>query len=87
MVLHAVSRPRLYRAPVSAVRQSRATGRDRDALLLGAVKYGFKVVIVVVNTVFLYWAKSAFRQHHPQTADAATTTRIHQNHLEGVAER
>ena len=44
-----------------------------DALALGAVKYGFKAVIAVVDTAFIYWAKSAFRQRHPRSASAATT--------------
>lgn len=35
-----------------------------EALMLGAVKYGFKVVIAAIDTVFLYWAKAAFRKRH-----------------------
>lgn len=35
-----------------------------EALMLGAVKYGFKIVIAAIDTVFLYWAKAAFRQRH-----------------------
>lgn len=38
----------------------------RDALMLGAVKYGFKIVIAAIDTVFLYWARATFRQRHPQ---------------------
>lgn len=43
-----------------------------DALMLGAVKYGFKVVIAAIDTVFIYWARAAFRRRHPEavTADA-----------------
>jgi queuosine precursor transporter len=37
-----------------------------DALMLGVVKYGFKIVIAAIDTVFVYWAKAAFRQRHPQ---------------------
>lgn len=42
----------------------------RDALMLGAVKYGFKVVIAAVDTAFIYWARSAFRQRHERAAAA-----------------
>ena len=45
----------------------------RDALMLGAVKYGFKIVIAAIDTVFLYWAKAAFRQRHPQGALSEAT--------------
>ena len=37
-----------------------------EALMLGAAKYGFKIVIAAIDTVFLYWAKAAFRQRHQQ---------------------
>lgn len=33
----------------------------RTALALGAVKYGFKVVIAAIDTVFIYWARAAHR--------------------------
>ena len=39
-----------------------------EALMLGAVKYGFKVVIATIDTVFLYWAKAAFRKRRQQDA-------------------
>ncbi len=32
------------------------------ALALGAVKYGFKVVIAMIDTLFMYWAKWSHRQ-------------------------
>jgi uncharacterized integral membrane protein (TIGR00697 family) len=32
------------------------------ALALGAAKYLFKVIIAIVDTVFIYWAKAAHRQ-------------------------
>ena len=34
------------------------------ALALGAVKYGFKIVIAAIDTAFIYWAKAAFRARH-----------------------
>ena len=34
------------------------------ALKLGAAKFGFKVVIAAIDTVFLYGAKGMFRKHH-----------------------
>ena len=45
----------------------------RDALMLGAVKYGFKIVIAAIDTAFLYWAKAAFRQRHPRNTLAEAT--------------
>jgi uncharacterized integral membrane protein (TIGR00697 family) len=39
-----------------------------EALMLGAVKYGFKVVIAAIDTAFLYWAKAAFRKRQQQDA-------------------
>lgn len=36
----------------------------RTALALGAVKYGFKVAIAMIDTVFIYWAKHVHRQRH-----------------------
>lgn len=41
-----------------------------EALMLGAVKYGFKIVIAAIDTVFLYWAKAAFRQRHSKELSA-----------------
>jgi uncharacterized integral membrane protein (TIGR00697 family) len=43
-----------------------------EALMLGAVKYGFKVVIAAIDTAFLYWARASFRQR--QAKDAAAET-------------
>jgi len=34
----------------------------RTALALGAVKYGFKVAIAAIDTVFIYWAKAAHQR-------------------------
>ena len=34
----------------------------KTALALGAAKYVFKIVIALIDTVFLYWARSAFRK-------------------------
>ena len=34
----------------------------RTALALGAVKYGFKVTIAMIDTAFIYWAQSTHRQ-------------------------
>ncbi len=35
------------------------------ALALGAVKYGFKIVIAAIDTIFIYWARAWFRGQHP----------------------
>lgn len=35
------------------------------ALQLGAVKYGFKIVIAAIDTIFIYWARAWFRRQHP----------------------
>ena len=35
------------------------------ALQLGAVKYGFKIVIAAIDTVFIYWARAWFRRLQP----------------------
>jgi uncharacterized integral membrane protein (TIGR00697 family) len=40
------------------------------ALQLGAAKYGFKIVIAVIDTAFIYWAK---RLHQRRLADNRTT--------------
>ena len=47
----------------------------RDALMLGAVKYGFKIVIAAIDTAFLCWAKAAFRQRQPKGALARPEAR------------
>ncbi|MCG8371306.1 MAG: queuosine precursor transporter [Proteobacteria bacterium] len=39
------------------------------ALLLGATKYVFKMVIAAVDTLFIYWARAAFR-HRAATGSA-----------------
>jgi uncharacterized integral membrane protein (TIGR00697 family) len=39
-----------------------------DALMLGAAKYLFKVVIAAIDTVFIYWARALFRRQHPAAA-------------------
>jgi uncharacterized integral membrane protein (TIGR00697 family) len=44
-----------------------------EALMLGVVKYGFKVVIAAVDTVFLYWARAAFRKRHSNDAAIEAT--------------
>lgn len=41
----------------------------RTALELGAVKYGFKVLIAMIDTAFVYWAR---RLHRRQSAPAPT---------------
>jgi len=39
------------------------------ALKLGAVKFGFKMVIAMIDTTFIYWARSLFKRNLvPQTA-------------------
>lgn len=42
----------------------------RTALALGAVKYGFKVAIAMIDTVFMYWAKWS---HHQRFGDQPET--------------
>lgn len=42
----------------------------RTALALGAAKYVFKIVIALIDTAFIYWAKLTFAQRHP--ADVAS---------------
>lgn len=34
------------------------------ALKLGAAKYVFKIIIAMIDTSFIYWARSMFRRHH-----------------------
>jgi len=43
----------------------------RTALALGAVKYGFKVVIAMIDTAFLYWARALHRQRFADGAEPA----------------
>lgn len=43
----------------------------KTALALGAAKYVFKMVIAVFDTVFVYWAKQAYRARHAAAASAA----------------
>lgn len=43
----------------------------RTALALGAAKYIFKVVIAMIDTVFIYWAKHAFNRGHVADRAAA----------------
>ena len=40
----------------------------RAALGLGFAKYIFKLVIAMIDTAFIYWAKRSFTQHHPAEA-------------------
>jgi len=42
----------------------------RTALALGAAKYVFKIVIALVDTVFVYWARRMFRTGHAREAAA-----------------
>ena len=37
------------------------------ALKLGAAKYVFKLAIAMIDTSFIYWARSMFRKHHIPT--------------------
>jgi hypothetical protein len=37
----------------------------KSALALGFAKYVFKIVIAMIDTVFIYWAKRSFLRHHP----------------------
>lgn len=37
----------------------------KSALALGFAKYIFKIVIAMIDTVFVYWAKRSFVHHHP----------------------
>jgi len=41
------------------------------ALALGAAKYLFKLVVAVVDTAFIYWARNLFLHRHPAGAQAA----------------
>lgn len=40
------------------------------ALKLGAAKFGFKMVIALIDTGFLYWAKGMFKKHHVPVVEA-----------------
>lgn len=40
------------------------------ALKLGAAKFGFKMIIALIDTGFLYWAKGMFRKHHVPVVEA-----------------
>ena len=40
------------------------------ALKLGAAKYVFKIVIAMIDTTFIYWARSLFRRHHVPVVQA-----------------
>ncbi len=43
----------------------------RTAIALGAAKYVFKIAIALIDTVFIYWARTAFGQRHPADARPA----------------
>ena len=43
----------------------------RKALGLGFAKYVFKLVIAMIDTAFIYWARYAFGRRHPAAAPAA----------------
>ena len=40
------------------------------ALKLGAAKYMFKVIIAMIDTTFIYWARHMFRRHHVPVVQA-----------------
>ena len=40
------------------------------ALKLGAAKYVFKLAIAMIDTTFIYWARSMFRKHHVPVVQA-----------------
>jgi uncharacterized PurR-regulated membrane protein YhhQ (DUF165 family) len=37
----------------------------KTAIALGAAKYVFKLLIAMIDTIFIYWAKRAYGQRHP----------------------
>ena len=37
----------------------------KTALALGAAKYLFKIVIAMIDTIFIYWARHMYRHGHP----------------------
>lgn len=41
------------------------------ALKLGAAKYVFKVIIAMIDTTFIYWARTMFRHHHVPSTESA----------------
>ena len=43
----------------------------KTALALGAAKYVFKIVIAMIDTPFIYWAKFAYGQRHPAETTSA----------------
>ncbi|NCF52188.1 queuosine precursor transporter [Gammaproteobacteria bacterium] len=43
----------------------------RSALALGASKFVFKIVIAIIDTPFIYWAKQTFGQRHPAETSTA----------------
>ena len=43
----------------------------QTALKLGAAKYVFKIIIAMIDTVFLYWARNLFRRREAAVAAAA----------------
>lgn len=43
----------------------------RTALALGAAKYVFKITIAAIDTMFIYWARQAYRQRHAADASPA----------------
>ena len=40
------------------------------ALKLGAAKYVFKLMIALIDTTFIYWARNMFRKHHVPVVQA-----------------
>lgn len=42
----------------------------RTALALGAAKYLFKIVIAIIDTAFIYWARKMYRSGHPADVSA-----------------
>lgn len=42
----------------------------KTALALGGVKYAFKVVIAMIDTAFMYWARAMYRQREATGAEA-----------------
>jgi len=42
----------------------------KEALLLGAAKYVFKVIIAAIDTIFIYWARASFRSSRKRAVSA-----------------
>ncbi len=42
----------------------------KTALALGAAKYLFKIVIAMIDTIFIYWARHMYRNGHPAESAA-----------------